>query len=589
MPDRDPRVGRLLEARTPPVTVEPRWDDVLRRAGATRRSVVRMPRRRWLVLAAVLAVPVGIAAAQAHHVFVRYFSGGVSGTPRRVIASAIRPFVGHIQADLSRARQLVTVSVGGHRYAYFLAPLTHGNGGCYFEIVDRVQISSDCGYDSKGRYPAVLTPAVGEGSIFGARTLEVSQKPIWVILGDLPAQRKVTSVRVRFQDGTSDRAATNGPYFSYVVSGEHTRAGHRPTALVGLTNAGKVGAIQQLDPSMYSLAATERRGRAFGRMVTVRFFVASVESGLAQATDTGTGSGLHNARQACASVRRDGRRVPTSPRRFRTPGAVRHPHLPWGLRVDRIRLSGARRAVGLPCISHQPGRVPWRPRPRRSDHVAPQGADRRAVPATVATRARPPLRRGPRAPRQGLRRATQAPGQTPCDPPSWLPNRRHTHPMHLPGSALRAVRPLRRAVPLLRVPPHATHRSDTLRRPGMGADRGQPGWLARLRRHHHRRHPRPPRFDRTRAAPRHLGRSARLASRGHLAHGHAQVPPLGGVAIRALAAVHRRIGGADQILRRCAVLRIDGDADAAPEHRLDAVQAVGPLEHVADPVGQCAQ
>lgn len=159
MPDLDHRIGDLLDRRTPRVRVEPRWDDVLRRAnsgaGAGRRSIVRLPRRRWLVLAAVLALPVGIAAAQAHHVFVRYLSGGVSGTPRQVIATVIRPFAGkqHIQADLSRARQLVAVSVGGHRYAYFLAPLTHGNGGCYFEIVDHVHVSSDCGYDSKGRSP----------------------------------------------------------------------------------------------------------------------------------------------------------------------------------------------------------------------------------------------------------------------------------------------------------------------------------------------------------------------------------------------------------------------------------------------------
>lgn len=286
MPDLDPRIGELLDRRTPRVRVEPRWDDVLRRAdggaGAERRSILHLPRRRWLVLAAVLAVPVGIAAAQAHHVFVRYLSGGVSGTPRQVIATVIRPFAGqqHIQADLSRARQLVTVSVGGHRYAYFLAPLTHGNGGCYFEIVDQVHVSSDCGYDSKGRSPAVLTPAAGEGTIFGARTLEVSQKPIWVILGDMPAQRKVTSVRVRFQDGTSNRAATNGPYFSYVVSGEHTRPGSRPTALVGLTNDGNVGATQALDPSTYSPAVAVRRLRTEGRRVTVLFLTSSVRGGL---------------------------------------------------------------------------------------------------------------------------------------------------------------------------------------------------------------------------------------------------------------------------------------------------------------------
>lgn len=268
MPDLDPQVGELLDRRTPPVKVEPRWDDVLRRAeleaGAERRPMLRLPRRRWLLLAAVLAVPVGIAAAQAHRVFVHYLSGGASTKQRDQIRSSAHAghyfnlTHGHIRADLHRARRLVSVSLGGHHHVFLMAPLTHGSGGCFFEIVDGRQIvDSECGYDPKARHPVVSgRRVVGAGTALGAQVFQVGAKPVWVVIGVMPAAREVSSVRVRFQDGTSARAPTNGPFFSYVVSGAHSRANRRPTALVGLTDGGKVGATQLLDPQTFNAAAT---------------------------------------------------------------------------------------------------------------------------------------------------------------------------------------------------------------------------------------------------------------------------------------------------------------------------------------------
>jgi hypothetical protein len=64
-------------------------------------------------------------------------------------------------------------------------------------------------------------------------------------------RRKVVSVRVRFQDGITERGPTNGAFFAYVVSGRHLRAGHRPTALLGSTADGDVAAKQPLEPGWF--------------------------------------------------------------------------------------------------------------------------------------------------------------------------------------------------------------------------------------------------------------------------------------------------------------------------------------------------
>jgi hypothetical protein len=256
MRDLDPQVGALLDARTPPVRVDGDWQDVLRRVRRPARSTRGgIPRTRWLLLAAAIAVPVGIAAAHARHIVVEYLSGGVSHKERDQLSPLVRPFAsggGTIKADLDRARPLVSVMVGGHRHVFYMAPLTHGSGGCFFEIVDRRTVAdSECGYDPKGRHPAVSRRGVvGSGTALGAEVFPVAG-PVQVVIGVMPAQRNVVSVQLRFEDGTTDRAPTNGAFFAYVVSGDHVRAGHRPIALLGLTAEGQVAAKQPLQPGWF--------------------------------------------------------------------------------------------------------------------------------------------------------------------------------------------------------------------------------------------------------------------------------------------------------------------------------------------------
>ena len=106
---------------------------------------------------------------------------------------------------------------------------------------------------------------VGAGTALDAEFFQIARRPLWVVLGTMP--RRVRSVIVRFQDGSTASAPTNGRFFSYVVAGTHVTAGHRPTALVGRTASGKTHAVQLLDPKGFDLKALQRGELAMvGRM-----------------------------------------------------------------------------------------------------------------------------------------------------------------------------------------------------------------------------------------------------------------------------------------------------------------------------------
>jgi hypothetical protein len=85
---------------------------------------------------------------------------------------------------------------------------------------------------------------------------------------------------VRFQDGTAAPAPTNGRFFSYVVRGAHTTAGHRPTALVGRTGAGAVRAVQLLDPHGFDLGAIRQRDERMDREFNVPYLARNASYGV---------------------------------------------------------------------------------------------------------------------------------------------------------------------------------------------------------------------------------------------------------------------------------------------------------------------
>jgi hypothetical protein len=275
MTDLDPRIGELLEARTPQRAVTRDWNAVLLRAGmsgARRRR--RRPSPGWLLLAAALIIPAGLAVAKAGQGVVHYLSGPATPAERAIVRPLNRSFAGTpgVHGDLARARQLVSIGVGGHRYVFVMVPLTdHASGGCFYEIVDRHSgEEKDCGFDPQDRHPRRSPPrVVGAGTALGAEDFRIAQRPIWVVLGDMPD--RVRSVVVHFQDGSTVRAPTNGRFFGYVVQGTHVTDGHRPTALVGLTASGQVRAVQLLYPDEYNVRAEQEAALAGQRLSTSEF------------------------------------------------------------------------------------------------------------------------------------------------------------------------------------------------------------------------------------------------------------------------------------------------------------------------------
>jgi hypothetical protein len=164
MTDLDPRIGELLDARTPQQAVTRDWNAVLLRAGMPARA----PRRRrrpspgWLLLAAALVIPAGLAVAKAGQGIVHYLSGPATPAERALVRPLNPTFAGAsgIRGDVARARRLVSITVGGHRYVFVMVPLTrHASGGCFYEIVDRrTAEEKDCGFDPQDRHPRRSPP-----------------------------------------------------------------------------------------------------------------------------------------------------------------------------------------------------------------------------------------------------------------------------------------------------------------------------------------------------------------------------------------------------------------------------------------------
>ena len=286
MTDLDPRVGELLDARTPQQAVTQDWNAVLLRAGMpanARRQRRRRPSPGWLLLAAALVIPAGLAVAKAGQGIVHYLSGPATPAERAAVRPLNQSYAGApgVHGDLSRARQLVSIAIGGHRYVFVMVPLTrHASGGCFYEIVDRHSgEETDCGFDPQDRHPRRSPPkVVGAGTALGAEPFEIEQRPIWAVLGDMPDG--VRSVVVRFQDGSTATAPTNGRFFSYVVRGAHVTAGHRPTALVGRTASGRTQAVQLVDPQAFDLAAIRRLHERMVRELNIPYLERNASNGV---------------------------------------------------------------------------------------------------------------------------------------------------------------------------------------------------------------------------------------------------------------------------------------------------------------------
>ena len=84
----------------------------------------------------------------------------------------------------------------------------------------------------------------------GARKLkDETIAAVWTVTGMSPPG--ATRIDIKFQDGTTMPASTNGPFFIAVIHGTHASTGHRPTDVIARSGSGAIIATQRLIPAAF--------------------------------------------------------------------------------------------------------------------------------------------------------------------------------------------------------------------------------------------------------------------------------------------------------------------------------------------------
>jgi hypothetical protein len=270
--------------------------------------------RSLLIAAAVCALGVGVAGATGglgnlfagansgrtlfhrHYpvrqvvVSVHYDHGLASPAMRQRIGdgSAWRlPRYSHEILAGNATRTLVDVSFEDARYRFFATPMKGQRGYCVFgatakpRIIEPGQFCTHSaafatpwvnqpppfsqhiphrigGWAIDGNHSSLLAkvsgPLDGWNGVrprpYGARRRQDGViVPVWTVTGMAP--RGAARFDIRFQDGTTMPASTNGRFFIAVIDGAHTRVGHRPIAVAALSAGGAIVARQRLNPEAF--------------------------------------------------------------------------------------------------------------------------------------------------------------------------------------------------------------------------------------------------------------------------------------------------------------------------------------------------
>jgi hypothetical protein len=203
---------RLRLANPVPVGPPPRW-----RARARNRRPILL-----VVIAALFAGGLAVAAT----ISVRYFDESsarpVPAPVRRALteaASHLRPS-GRLELDATISAYSFSSS-DGHGQVY-VTPYSDLPGFCAALVVSGKAVHAAC---SDGLRSAAATLSINGGLQQWSLALTPAMH---ALLGRLASSAVGDRVEITFEDGTSEKVPTHGPWFAYAVVGRHTQRGHRP-------------------------------------------------------------------------------------------------------------------------------------------------------------------------------------------------------------------------------------------------------------------------------------------------------------------------------------------------------------------------
>ncbi len=232
----DERLVRANPVATSAVTPDPQ---LLERLLDQPRLALTSPRRRRhgraAVIVALALALVGTAAAVSTFVVQYFGADDREPTPAAVVAELERinnaPDLPKVAAD-DFVRLAAFDGVEG-RITVYGAASTVGGGYCVASATGDRFDAEGCGDTDR---TAQRIPYAGlSGDSYGNA---------FVLYGRLAG--KTVTVEIRFEDGSTKRAAVRAPFWIYVLAGEQTSPGHRPSELIARSETDSIVATQEL-------------------------------------------------------------------------------------------------------------------------------------------------------------------------------------------------------------------------------------------------------------------------------------------------------------------------------------------------------
>lgn len=220
-----------------------------------RDALVTSLRRPVLASVVVLLLAAGLAIAGT--ISVRYFGEGSSTPMPPSVRTALAYAASHTEPwdrlALADTIQAYTFASGDENGSVYMAPYASKPGFCAALAVRGKTVQATC---TSGWAPPFL--ATTSSAVAGIPRWSITLTPdMHALLGRLERGAVGDGVQLVFEDGTTVKMATRGPWFAYAVAGTHAQRGHRPVQIHILRN-GRVRKRIALNPVSFNTLAEAR-------------------------------------------------------------------------------------------------------------------------------------------------------------------------------------------------------------------------------------------------------------------------------------------------------------------------------------------
>jgi hypothetical protein len=192
-------------------------------------SAGMVARTRKPVLVALIAALFAAGIAVATTISVRYFADSAAKPAPAPVRRALLAAAAHLapvgKLDLGETISAYTFSSSDGNGQVYMTPYSDQPGFCAALVLTGKPVHAAC---SGGVRTAATTLSVNGGLQQWSLALTPTMH---ALLGRLAPSAVGDRVEITFEDGTTEKVPTHGPWFAYAVVGQRTQRGDRPTRI----------------------------------------------------------------------------------------------------------------------------------------------------------------------------------------------------------------------------------------------------------------------------------------------------------------------------------------------------------------------